>query len=181
MTLLELLVQELPKRGGWPEGAEIAASYAGDRYVCFLMMDNCPHQSYQAIETSELSEIGTTVKREQYESALAASKQVAWDGEGLPPVEMKVEWLSEIYGWIDGTVAGHDEKYPQVAIIRHNGGYAVCNRHEIRTEAERRREEAAKSMLEVIESQKHRYTENAYMLIYDAIAAGKIPGIKLAD
>lgn len=34
MTLLELLRQELPKRGGWPEGAKRARQDA-DREICF--------------------------------------------------------------------------------------------------------------------------------------------------
>lgn len=34
MTLLELLRQELPKRGGWPEGAE-RARQDDDREICF--------------------------------------------------------------------------------------------------------------------------------------------------
>ena len=34
MTLLELLHQELPKRGGWPEGAE-RARQDDDREICF--------------------------------------------------------------------------------------------------------------------------------------------------
>jgi hypothetical protein len=34
MKLIDLLVQELPKRGGWPEGAEIAVQDA-DSQICF--------------------------------------------------------------------------------------------------------------------------------------------------
>lgn len=116
--------------------------------------------------------------KEQYETALAASKRVEWDGEGLPPVGMKVEWLSETYGWIGGTVAGHDEKYPQVAIIRHNGEYAVCNRHEIRTEAERKREDVIKQMAHSLRASGD-VTNEQLDRLYDDISNGTIFGIKL--
>lgn len=124
MTLLELLRQELPKRGGWPEGAVKATAYGFIPGVHFwddndFMMD-CSDLTTRAVGEG-------LVTREQYD----------YDGTDLPPVGMKVEWLSDKYGWLGGTVAAHDAKYPLIAIIRHNDGYTGCHRHELRTEAER--------------------------------------------
>lgn len=127
MTLLELLRQELPKRGGWPEGAVKATSYGFIPGVHFWddndFMMNCSDLTTRTVGEG-------LVTREQYEAT-------GWDGTGLPPVGMKVEWLSDKYGWLGGTVAAHDAKYPLIAIIRHNDGYTGCHRHELRTEAER--------------------------------------------
>lgn len=127
MTLLELLRQELPKRGGWPEGAVKATSYGFIPGVHFWD-DNDFMVDYSDLTTRALGE--EKITREQYEAT-------GWDGTGLPPVGMKVEWLSDEYGWLGGTVAAHDAKYPLIAIIRHNDGYTGCHRHELRTEAER--------------------------------------------
>ncbi len=196
MTLLELLVQELPKRGGWPEGAELAASYAGDRYVCFLMMDNCPHQSYPAIETSELSEIGTTVKREQYEAALSASKQPEWIPGELPCCGVKCEWQDKntkawlpvvvVYAseWV--TVIREADKSDAVEIaIENYGDEARRQFRPIRTKAERKRKEIAQQMCNLfgngIEIDEKEGYGTAWLDVYDAISAGKIPGINLAD
>lgn len=152
MTLLKLLRQELPKRGGWPEGADYAVQDgdgsndikfgAGEpsvQYEYGEVWHNtkrsdwgiCTSESYiRDIATLADDHATAIVTREQYEAT-------GYDGTGLPPVGMKVEWLSDEYGWLGGTVAAHDAKYPLIAIIRHNDGYTGCHRHELRTEAER--------------------------------------------
>lgn len=234
MTLLELLVQELPKRGGWPEGAHFADGYSNTPGIHFWDKDG------QRVDFDSLinAPIGLySVTREQYEAAVKPPEWIDWNGgkcpveqgtlvdvkyrdgeilcripankphpgmrdaqasfwrnearendivayrlsesekrngEGLPPVGTKVSFLYGTYGWIGGTIAAYDGN---TAIVRHNDGYAGCSRSEIQTEAYRKREQAAENMLALIESQKHRYTENAYMLIYDAIAAHKISGV----
>jgi len=201
MKLIDLLVQELPERGGWPE-----ASKQHDWF--FITQDDTgavwAYPSYPLLSEGGWSVYGgfgrvlivlqlsedwneSVISRDKYEAALAASKQPEWDGEDLPPVGCECMVKGEI----------RDDNFYKCKILNHtifrgidcavfqtDKTVSVCSAkyfRPIRTEAERKREEAAKSMLEVIESQKHRYTENAYMLIYDAIAAGKIPGVKLAD
>lgn len=92
MKLIDILVQELPKRGGWPLNAEIISMHAdGDIYInkkrvtfgfplpqCDDGWDNSKHSP---LYTNE-------VTREQYEAAL---KQSIWDGTGLPPVGVECE------------------------------------------------------------------------------------------
>lgn len=141
MTLLELLRQELPKRGGWPEGA---VCFAQDIDGFVAGYKRKPISGYNGIWDGDgyLNESGwwsKTLTRDR-EIAIVTHEQyeaTGWDGTGLPPVGMKVEWLSDKYGWLGGTVAAHDAKYPLIAIIRHNDGYTGCHRHELRTEAER--------------------------------------------
>lgn len=85
MKLIDLLVKELPKRGGWPEGA-LNATQDKDGEVCFSAGavpefgyaawaggDWCGNEFY----TIRASDYATAiVTREQYEASLAASKAV---------------------------------------------------------------------------------------------------------
>ena len=83
MILLELLRQELPKRGGWPEGAAKAVSYDFIPGVHFWDNDGF-RVDYSDLTTRVLVE--ATVTREQYEAT-------GWDGTGLPPVGVECEVL----------------------------------------------------------------------------------------
>lgn len=93
MKLIDLLVQELPKRGGWPHSVKmIRQNYHG-------MLFNGSEPSdpfFFAGEKFEMVDEWRTSKvtREQYETALAAAQQSVWDGEGLPPVGCECEHCS---------------------------------------------------------------------------------------
>lgn len=87
MTLLELLRQELPKRGGWPEGAVKATSYGFIPGVHFWD-DNDFMMDYSDLTTRMVGE--GLVTREQY----------GWDGTGLPPVGCDVEYHCYPDGWV---------------------------------------------------------------------------------
>ena len=85
MKLIDLLIKELPRRGGWPDGA-LNATQDKDGQVCFSAGavpefgcaaweggDWCGNEFY----TTRASDYATAiVTREQYESALAASKAI---------------------------------------------------------------------------------------------------------
>lgn len=91
MKLIDLLVKELPKRGGWPEGAEIAVQDA-DSQICFSSHSDvytyeCQTDWYGGdwcdgdwsnpfIDTIADDRHECIVSRKQYEAALAASKAV---------------------------------------------------------------------------------------------------------
>lgn len=91
MKLIDILVQELPKRGGWPEGVT-SLCQGHDRQLERLEGDDSfdmnvfieplikEHRKW-AFTASECD--AEIVTREQYEAAL---KQSVWDGTGLPPV-----------------------------------------------------------------------------------------------
>ena len=91
MTLLELLRQELPKRGGWPEGVT-AMFQDWDGEVRFrgksgsmwftTVADN--HRRDYQLEKPDYEHC--VVTREQYEAT-------GWDGVGLPPVGVECEVL----------------------------------------------------------------------------------------
>ena len=141
MTLLELLRQELPKRGGWPEGVRsIAQCHDGqiwhDNNKVNLRLEHVATNArklYQQFVDGE-----SNVTREQYEAT-------GWDGVGLPPVGCDVEYHCYPDGWViinivarikgatfiewkSGTHKGGD-------IIR--GDFPLERVRPIRTEAER--------------------------------------------
>ena len=92
MKLLDLLVKELPKRGGWPCGAnKLHQDYDGDLWVWYgeeallLCKLEVIAENNRAIATNAKHE--QFVTREQYESALSASEGwIEWGG-GECPVE----------------------------------------------------------------------------------------------
>ena len=116
MKLIDLLVKELPKRGGWPDGALNAtqdkdgqvrfSSGAVPRfgYVAWEGGDWCENEFY----TIRASDYATAIiTRDQYEAELAASKAVVghngwiqWAGGERPVdsdaiVEVKFQWHNQ--------------------------------------------------------------------------------------
>ena len=97
MTLLELLRQELPKRGGWPEGAE-RARQDDDGEICFegagltydFVADEMSDDSLRWLNENNRVTSDLYVTREQYEAT-------GWDGTNLPPVGADVEFTIGIY------------------------------------------------------------------------------------
>lgn len=204
MKLIDLLVQELPKRGGWPDGVDsIHQDYDGEIYAWTgsspkllfrtgIIADNCrPYGLDESIENM--------VTRNQYKSVFALSQKQAWNGEGLPPVGAKVEFfinpkLGYRNYWIPD--AGTEMEVVAHKTTTDGNDVAVCYWDEdgagmsrcfvpkslkpLRTEAERKRDAAIEAMQrEADEGNNWIYSE--YEIIYDAIAAGKIPGVKLDD
>lgn len=102
MTLLELLRQELPKRGGWPEGVTHICQ-DGDKYIGGYTSNPMKESAYDwgnegyVGGSGEYSEIladdhaTAIVTREQYEAT-------GWDGTGLPPVGVECEYQYKVHG-----------------------------------------------------------------------------------
>lgn len=196
MKLIDLLVQELPKRGGWPEGAEYArvTGFGGEKIlVDFLFTTAYSKLSYSiGIIACHLIDVGADVDyrmihRDLYESALAASQKPSWNGEGLPPVGCECEYQYKVHGseWCRFECVAVDGK----AIFGWSNNTPVAlqlNTHNfrpLRTEAERKRDEAISEIgkaSQLISNNKEQIKHIAKH-IYDAIAAGKIPGVKLED
>ncbi len=264
MKLLDLLVQELPKRGGWPEGVDV-------------VRQNCKGQLFErdsdycsGFKLEKCDEwITDVVTKQQYESALAASKAVVghdgwikwaggecpvdsdaivevkfrnanqyqfnsdragdfywshegfgcdiiayrlqhpgfnsrakddrleqdlnecigqdvdvpeWNGDGLPPVGT-VCMANLANGWTDVKVAYiGDEGGCREALVFEikttNPAWADEFRP-LRTEAEKAREAAETAMRTCLAGTGAGITPMAAKGIYDAISAGKIPGVKL--
>lgn len=215
MTLLEFLVQELPKRGGWPAGASICERFLHESNIEFYdEKGNWPEDcgiNYGLSFAEKLVQprrygkglCTEVVKKEEYEAALAASKRPEWNGKDLPPVGCECELSNavEFYtniGSVDfeeGTivVVGGvvDFGMPGFVAVKVKGSNCItdvnsCFLRPIRTEAERKREEVGLALYHAINWNAEGELVGPsrmedYRKAYDAIAAGKIPGIKLAD
>lgn len=198
MKLIDLLVQELPKRGGWPDGADCCCLSGVDsdgvtiqfRFIPrrneFLFIPDYDHLDipYKG-DTTEFITCGVITK-EVYQLALAAAKKPAWNGEGLPPVGCECEYISNGTSWGKVKVIGLDG---EKIVIRPSGEiyYAITPSNKdvfipFRTEAEKKHESVLESICAVLEMVAQDYKrEDEAKLIYEAIAAGKIPGVKLDD
>lgn len=213
MKLIDLLVQELPKRGGWPDGAEYCHLTQYDRHCLTIVFShkqvgtgNNSTISKEEMVFSGIGYLGDTlygciVTAKEYESALSASKKPTWNGEGIPPVGAKVEFfinpkLGYSNNWIPD--AGTEMEVVAHKTTTDGNDVAVCywddggagrsccfipeSLKPLRTEAERKRDAFINAVLDdmrVIPCDLSLRDEVA--VIYDAIAAGKIPGVKLDD
>lgn len=193
MKLIDLLVQELPNRGGWPEGAYFIACDSDGGVDSYR---NEPEKDDTGLNWRDSEGLGyfthlffdlavdwesAIITREQYEAALAASQQASWSGEGLPPVDCQCEAF--INGeWKAVQVAYYRKETTFDAIVFDLKSHVTFWTDEfrpIRTEAERKRENAIEA-LQLDEARTGAYiTEHEATAIYDAIASGKIPGVKL--
>lgn len=140
MTLLELLRQELPKRGGWPEGAKFAWMDPD----CEIRFDNALGDFFtkNKIDNDQIGKCigddGIKVTREQYEAT-------DWDGVGLPPIGCDVEYHCYLDGWVIINIVARVKgatfiewksgTYKGADIIR--GDFPLERVRPLRTEAER--------------------------------------------
>ena len=182
MKLIDLLVQELPKRGGWPAGVD-AVEQDSEGQLFEMESDYCSDFKLKKCDDW----IADVVTRQQYESALATSQKQTWNGEGVPPVGCECECHVD-EGVIHCIVVGYD--FDGKAIVMRNvparkyfSIQANSGRIKpLRTEAERKHEAVLESICAVLEMVAQDYKrEDEAKLIYEAIAAGKIPGVKLDD
>lgn len=214
LKLIDLLVQELPKHGGWPTSADYAGykKSAGDiRFVfggkpgftedgnlsIFANADKGTrwvvgeYISAQAPEDCETA----FVSREEYLAALKASKQHKWDGEGLPPIGAEIEVLSPSFGWKAATVTAVTDNW---LVAQYEDGAEYAGAHRIlerdgsftnrtdmfrkgKSQAECEREATVASLQESLKGSGYGLPDGAASIIVDAIAQGKVSGIKLAD
>lgn len=188
MKLIELLVQEtLNGNFKWPYGVnKIHQDYDGE-----LRPDCGFCNLYIKVVAENHRELGVPgcdlddeffVTREQYEAALA---QTEWSGVGLPPVGCECE-VRYRHG---GTDWG---KFKCLAIDR-DIAFGWCadepvtlpdDCYEFRpilSEADKKRDELQTAFRTCLAGTGAGITPLAAKCLYDAIAAGKIPGLKLSD
>lgn len=201
MKLIDILVQELPERGGWIKGHyQCAQDKSGE--VCFYTegkihlirygMWSIPndseatHDGESRVVTSLADDYAETIiTREQYEAALAASKP-KWDGVGLPPVGCRVEYTCkqpdlghpaiEAGKWYGGTIIAY---YDECVWTSDNGIRHLSNTifRPMQSEEGKKRYAAIEALFEILDAGVS--TSQDSIDIYDAIAAGKIPHIRI--
>ena len=210
MKLIDLLVQELPKRGGWPDGANYAVQDADGTvkfakslmYLHYLAGEwrsnedghdwiyrDKPFDGNFVAEWTADDNHRAVIAMARYECEISKNKTGKksanqWNGEGVPPVWCECEYQYKVHGseWcrfecvaVDGkAVFGWSNNTPVALQLN------THNFRPLRTEAERKRDAAVEAMQrEADEGDNWIYSE--YEIIFDAIAAGKIPGVKLED
>lgn len=205
MKLIDLLVKELPKRGWWPEGAIECCRHYGANSIdfydetgnwdddCYLKYGKDFAKDFIYEETSESHQL-QSISRSEYESALAASQKSVWNGEGLPPVGCECEYLDNNGKWYPVTIKYASDQLVVISgvtkIIGVEQGTEIAKDiiidnpqfRPLRTEAEKKHEAVLESICAVLEMVAQDYKrEDEAKLIYEAITAGKIPGVKLED
>ncbi|WP_318366659.1 hypothetical protein [Enterobacter sp.] len=183
MKLIELLVQELPKRGGWPDGAEIICSHGNGHVYAYATKGRTSGRQLPIYGCS-----GQAVTREEYESALAAA-QPQWDGEGLPPVGFNIIvtphnnlWgFSSVDDFIGKVVAYDGDEF----WFKISNGVKIASRTDkvdflpIRSEVDKKRDAAVDELSSVIDYRNGCSSKPLAGWLYDAIAAGKIPHVHI--
>lgn len=199
MKLIDLLVQELPNRGGWPKGANFIAC---DMYGQIDSYRNKPEKDVTGLSWRDSEGEGyftslfshraidwdcEIIPRDQYEAALAASQQQVWNG-GIPPVSTECEifdcekWLPVRIRYVGDYLVVAKELDGSLServfhIAKHPDKFRP-----IRTERERKRKDFAKSLcdhLDNLTDWDSPVGKVHALATYDAIAAGKIPGVKV--
>lgn len=193
MKLIDLLVQELPKRGGWPDVAEYArvSGFGGEKILVeFLFPERYNKLSYSigiiACHLIDADVDFQMIRRDSYESALAALQKPAWNGEGLPPAGCECE-CQFLDAWHVCKVLFVGAEVIVGVIDDSERAFSVNHTkfRPLQSEAKRKREVAAQALCDSCGGS-GKVDENLgfgimWLDIYDAIAAGKIPGVKLED
>lgn len=181
MKLIDILVRELPKLGGWPIGADRIYQNAKGHLVGVQGCIISPVDMELAILAEDLHK---SVAREQYEAALAASNP-EWDGEGLPPVGIEAEV----------SVDGGRTWCLYKATSEHNGMRLVeignfteefqsnnWTFRPIRSGADKKKEEVEKSIADALFNDgDFAYVEALRLstFVYEAISRNEIPHIRI--
>ncbi|ELY4601493.1 hypothetical protein SM003_004176 [Cronobacter malonaticus] len=182
MKLIDLLVQELPKRGGWPEGFQVICSHGNGHIYAHSHSGKVSGRHLKIYGCQ-----GQSVTLEQYEAALAAAQQSVWDGEGLPPVGVKAEvsvdggrsWCS-----YKATSENHGMRLVEIGNFTEEFQSNNWMFRPIRSEADKRRDEAIAALVD-FKIGYHSYPKAAeeYLrevtALYDAILRGEIPHIRI--
>lgn len=200
MKLIDLLARELPKRGGWNKNW-MSVTQDSDGYLCCWKCDDpkyngfgwghisgrglCGYFLFDDDDGVSCDNAESIVTRDQYESALAASQKFEWSGDGLPPVGCECEMQDSKGAWLpvviiaknDGFTFGWSYDYRIVLF-----GDKADEFRPIRSESDKRRDAALDAIYGAIASaeREHNRSDEADK-VYEAIAAGKIPGVKLDD
>lgn len=176
MKLIDILVQELPKLGGWPIGADSIYQNAKGHLVG---VQGCIVSPVDMVLGIVAEDVHRSVTREQYEAALAGSKP-EWDGEGLPPVGMEIEYKFTKVNYRTDFSRGKVLAYGMHNVFMEhwsskNEFIQPLDKIEfrpIRSEADKKRYEAIKKICEVLSVGKN--AEDDAKNIYEYIKSGKI-------
>lgn len=200
MKLIDLLVQELAGKGGWSSAGTHCVQDSNGQIWFFHNGTPFYERGVWAADSesstfdwtrwgiylsrSAKDHSSSIVTREQYEAALVASQQPAWDGEGVPPVGIKCLTIGP-HGddsWYECKIIAHTVfSGRKVAVFQYGDTISHSSAKWFKplpAKAESHREAAVKKISEI---GFYLYDEDLTSagVLYDAIASGKIPGVKL--
>lgn len=113
-----------------------------------------------------------------------------WSGEGQPPVGVECEYSWAGEPWASGVIRYISKHTIIIETQADSTGDTECAYHPtdiklrpLRTEADRKRDEAIEEMIKIatMYTTKSIGLDLAFNSIYNSIAAGEIPGVKLED
>lgn len=187
MTLLELLIKKLPQCAGWPKDAARCIYHEYKEGATFYDVEGAMVKNGVGFIDLCIPDVRIEeVTREQYEAALAASKP-EWDGDGLPTVGCESQIIlgkNGDLGVCEVLFIGSD-----IIVWRQKSTFAEGSSFlrnvrflPIRSEEEKKRDEVANGLIEYLD--KETDIDNVFSIkdvigFYDAIAAGKIPHIRI--
>lgn len=192
MKLIDILVRELPKRGGWPEGIEeIWQDYDG---LIRPGEFGWYHDQIAEDHRRKHEDAHVKIHRKKYEAALAASK-TEWDGEGWPAVGCSCQYTKKSLPgdkWTDCTidyVGSSFFVYRDCYGVELTGIKGDISFRPIRSEADKKRRDGVLALARVdglaapfeygSKMSDGSLIGSFWYDLYDAIAAGKIPGIRI--
>lgn len=186
MDLLELLMQKLPESRGWPKEAVHCIYHEHKGGVTFYGAEGDMVKNGVGFIDLCIPDVRTAeVTREQYEAALTARKP-EWNGEGLPPVGCRIEYTCkqpdtghpaiEAGKWYGGTIIAY---YGEGVWTSDNGIRHLSNTifRPLHSEEYNKRYAAIEALFEILDDGVS--TSQDSIDIYEAIAAGKIPHIRI--
>lgn len=181
---------------GAPEWAAYLVSIRGEDSCAWVSHDDKKYQYSRDVDWQVGYEIsGSFIKWEWRNGVeiIAERRPItepSWDGVGLPPVGVACEFRKMMRGKPDefrSGVVSYLSEHTVVIIINGERGEFVhhpdtCEFRPIRSESDKKRDAAIKALDDWLPE----YTTDIPSLdgaiaIYDAIAACKIPGVKLED
>ena len=209
MKLIDLLVQELPKRGGWPDGANYAVQDADGTvkfaktltYLHYLagewrsnengfdwIYGDRPFDGNFVTKWTADDNHQAVISMARYECEISNNEfqeqsTNEWNGDDLPPVGCECE-CQFLDAWHVCNVLFVGEDVIVGVIDGSERAFSVNHTkfRPLQSEAERKRDIAVrviKGLLMFDYGDDPRVNDATF--IYDAIAAGKIPGVKLDD
>lgn len=198
MKLIDLLVQELPKRGGWPGDAAFVVQSSDGKVFSFDELGGVGLQVIFPTSPEVAHDRGTAmISAMDYRLALAATKQ-QWDGKfPIPPgtdVEVhfdgddsRVWTLFRVEYMAGEVVVLHDYRIDCVDAYKQR----TLSFRPIRSEADKKRAKGVIALsrvdpLVVPFEYGEKKSDGCLVApfwyeLYDAIAAGNVDGIKLED
>lgn len=195
MKLIDMLVQELPKCGGWPEWAHYAVKHTHLSGVCFYdETGNVPIEAKSPGIFMDITQEREEVTQKEYKAALELQKPV-WNGEGLPPVGVEVEVKSPTYGWKKATVTAVTDNW---IIAQYEDGleFAVAHRtfsstlgwetnwshfRKVKSQEDLQREATIEDLRRNLKTSGYPLSDSAAETLLADIAQGKVSGLKLTD